>query len=87
MAMRRCLQAIIKDAASFKEPVMEFQGHAEGSCGVSAAAPHPLLPRLLALAIILAKGKIIDLGMDASHYCVSFSTSAFADSLLPACCL
>lgn len=59
-AMRRCLQAIIKDAAQFEEPAMEFRGRAGGSLGTIAAAPHALVPRLLALAIILAKGKHID---------------------------
>ena len=65
---------------------MEFQGHAGGSCGISAAAPHPLVPRLLALAIVLAKGKIIDLGMDGPYSTHSHCTSAFAQQYV-ACLL
>lgn len=71
LAMRRCLEAIIKDAAQFREPVMEFRGRAEGSLGMTAAAPHPLVPRLLALAIILAKGKHIDHSEFRPFYCSS----------------
>lgn len=60
-AFRGCLQSIVKEAALTQKPLMEFCGPRSDPAGAAMpCSAQPLIPRLLALAIIMAKGKQIE---------------------------